>query len=71
MTEKVLETVATMSVLGMSSLLPTECPLCEQPYEDGYLIHRKCLLEKHGGTLPEHFDELIRAFKLEPDTSES
>jgi hypothetical protein len=45
--------------------LPSFCPMCEQPYVGDERIHRKCLLEKHGGTLPEGFDELIEAFELE------
>ncbi len=42
------------------------CPHCEEPFEEGFLVHRACLLEKHGGVLPEGFEELIEEFELEP-----
>lgn len=45
--------------------MPTHCPMCNKAFEGDELIHRACLLERHGGTLPEGFDELIEAFELE------
>jgi hypothetical protein len=52
--------------LAMSMSAPLECPTCGHPAEIGK-IHRKCLLKRHGGTLPDGFDELITAFKLDED----
>lgn len=56
------------NLLAMFSLFPVEisiCPICEEEFDEGQLVHRECLKEKHGGELPEGFEELISAFELD------
>jgi hypothetical protein len=42
-----------------------ECPICEEPFENGALIHRECLEKKFGNPLPDEINDLIAAFDLE------
>lgn len=52
-------------ILGSMHGLPKECPLCGEEYEVGKLIHVECIKKKHGGVLPEGFQELIDTFELD------
>lgn len=50
--------------LSMFTDMELECPTCEKSIEYGK-YHRKCLAERHGGTIPEDIERLIEAFEFE------
>lgn len=50
---------------------PIICEYCDGPLRADQWLHTACLEQKHGGELPEGFQELIDSFELDPDDQPS
>lgn len=58
--------LSSLFAFGTPFLTREPCPHCKEEFTDERPIHRPCLEKKWDGQIPAEIEELITAFKLEP-----